>query len=91
MKIEHEVEGRRFVTRLGGDEAFVSYAKPGEKTLNLIHTEVPESFEGKGVASALARYAFDYARENGFKVIPSCAFIRKWIQKHHEYDDLIVA
>lgn len=89
MNIEHETAGNRFVTKMEGEEAFISYDMANGTTLNLLHTEVPPSFEGKGVASALARFAFDYAREKGYRVTPTCEFLSSWIQKHHEYDDII--
>lgn len=52
------------------------------------HTEVDDAFEGQGVGSSLARGALDDARERDLKVKPECPFIRGWIEKHPEYDDL---
>lgn len=89
MTIEHEESGNRFVMKMKDDEAFISYDKPNDRTLNIFHTEVPEAFEGQGVGSKLARYALDYARANGYKVVPSCPFVNSWLQKHHEYDDVV--
>ena len=55
---------------------------------DLVHTEVDEQFAGRGYASALARTALDYARANNLKVIPTCPFVRKYLERHPEYDDL---
>jgi hypothetical protein len=78
----------RFEVRLGGDTAFAEYRlKPGK--IVLPHTVVPPAFEGKGVASALARYAFDAARTRGLKVIPTCPFMAGWIKKHPEAQDVV--
>lgn len=52
------------------------------------HTEVDDAFEGQGVGSSLARGALDDARGRDLKVRPECPFIRGWIEKHPEYDDL---
>jgi predicted GNAT family acetyltransferase len=85
--IRNEPEGR-FEVRLGGDVAFAEYRlKPGQ--IVLPHTEAPEAFEGKGVASALARAAFGYARANGLKVVPTCPFMAGWVKKHPEEHDII--
>ncbi|RAG81950.1 GNAT family N-acetyltransferase [Streptacidiphilus pinicola] len=54
-----------------------------------IHTEIDPRFEGRGLASALARTALDDARERGLEVLPYCPFIRGWITKHPEYVDLV--
>jgi hypothetical protein len=65
----------------------LKYIKRGD-VLDLVHTEVDEHFEGRGYASALARTALDYARANHLKVVATCPFVRKYLERHHEYDDL---
>ena len=79
---------RRFEVNLDGETAFAEYRlKPGQ--IVLPHTVVPPAFEGKGVASALARHAFGYARGHGLTVIPTCPFMAGWIKKHPEEQDLV--
>ncbi len=58
--------------------------------LSVLHTEVPEAAEGKGVGSELAKFALDYARENQLKVAVHCRFVQVFLQRHPEYQDLIV-
>lgn len=53
------------------------------------HTEVPESLEGQGVGSALARGALDDVRAQGLQVIPLCPFIAAYISRHQEYVDIV--
>ena len=54
------------------------------------HTEVDSAFEGKGVASAVARHALDDVRAAGArKVMPLCPFIKAWIEKHPDYKPLV--
>jgi predicted GNAT family acetyltransferase len=60
-----------------------------DDALDLVHTEVPQEAEGKGIGAALARAALDHARAQGMKVIPSCPFVRTFIKRHHEYADLV--
>lgn len=52
------------------------------------HTEVDDAFEGHGVGSALARGALDDVRERGMRIRPECPFIRSYMERHPEYDDL---
>ena len=62
-----------------------------DDVITFTHTEVDPEFEGQGVGSALARYALDQAREAGLRVRPLCPFIARWIRRHPDYADLVVA
>jgi uncharacterized protein len=57
--------------------------------LALIHTEVEDRFEGRGLGGRLARFALDQARERGVAVLPFCPFVNAWIKRHPEYVDLV--
>lgn len=59
-------------------------------TMLILHTEVPEAEEGKGIASDLAKFALNYARKNDMKVKNYCRFVQVFLQRHPEYQDLIV-
>jgi predicted GNAT family acetyltransferase len=59
--------------------------------LELIHTEVPEPLSGRGIASRLAHAALVYARENGLRVIPTCPFVRSYLERHPEFQELVIA
>jgi predicted GNAT family acetyltransferase len=54
----------------------------------LIHTEVDPSFEGKGLASKLVSSALQDIRARGLKMVPACQFVRSYLRRHPEYDDL---
>jgi predicted GNAT family acetyltransferase len=88
IKVTDNTAAHRFEVALDGETAFAEYRlKPG--LLVLPHTVVPDAFEGKGVASALARHAFAYARSQSLKVAPTCAFMAGWVKKHPEAHDLV--
>lgn len=80
---------QRYEIQVDGELAgFVQYrARPG--LLALIHTEIDDRFEGQGVASKLIAFALDDARERGLAVLPFCPFVNAYIQRHHEYVDLV--
>ncbi|MFI0451574.1 GNAT family N-acetyltransferase [Actinomadura sp. 6N118] len=62
--------------------------KPGQ--IVFTHTEVDSAYEGQGIGSALARGALDHVRaEGGLSVVPNCPFIKGWISKHPDYQDLV--
>ena len=78
----------RFELALDGGTALVAYRRDGER-LVLVHTEVPEQFAGQGVGSKLAKGVFELIRASGRKAVVRCEFLKGWIAKHHEYDDVI--
>src|SRR6187397_2013030 len=50
--------------------------------LRLIHTEVPNELEGRGLGGKLVSAAIDYAEQHGLVVAPYCEFARAWLQRH---------
>jgi predicted GNAT family acetyltransferase len=85
----HDNEARnRFELEVEGIIAFVTYRKsPG--AITLVHTEVPPELGGRGVGSKLGRATLDAVRAQGRKLSVECDFIRGFITKHPEYNDLL--
>ena len=54
-----------------------------------VHTVVEPEVAGNGIASMLARAALDHAREQHLTVIAECSFVRGFIERHPEYQDLV--
>jgi predicted GNAT family acetyltransferase len=57
--------------------------------LALIHTEVEDRFEGRGLGGRLARFALDQASAEKLAVLPFCPFVNDWLKRHPEYVDLV--
>jgi len=68
--------------------AILTYRNRGDD-LDLVHTEVPRALEGRGYAAALATAALDHARREGIRIIPSCPYVKTYLQRHPEYADLV--
>lgn len=79
----------RYVARVDGVQAgLIAYMlSPGG--IRLVHTEVADAYEGRGIAGTLARYALDDARTRGLSVHPDCPFVKAWIDRHPDYADLV--
>jgi predicted GNAT family acetyltransferase len=77
----------RFELTTEGITSVVEY-KLFDGGISLNHTEVPHQLEGKGIASALAKFALEYAKTNNLKVLPLCPFIYTYISRHPEYKAL---
>lgn len=80
----------RYEARIGGVLAGFSVYELSEGRITFVHTEVDTKFEGKGVGSAIARFALADVRSQGERsVVPLCPFIKAWIGKHPEYQSLV--
>jgi hypothetical protein len=59
------------------------------KTISLVHTEVEPEFKHAHLATHLAQFSLDDARDRGLAVLPFCPYITSWIRKHPDYADLV--
>ena len=85
---EHHAGASQFEIRTDAGLALLRYAvKDG--ILDLLHTEVPDAFEGRGYGGALVRAALDYARAQNMRIRPTCPFVRTFMTRHPEHADLI--
>lgn len=85
--VNHNISASRFEVDLGEEKAVLIYiVKSG--LFIIMHTEVPPAFEGRGIASQLAKEAMEYAREKGLKIRSYCSFTTRYMERHAEYQDL---
>jgi hypothetical protein len=87
-KVIHEKENERFVIYSEGNEVYVEYSMIGSD-INLYHTFTHPNLRGKGLAAQVVRAAFEFAKENNLKVIPTCSYVQSFIAKNDEYIELI--
>lgn len=85
----HNPQQSRYEAHIDGELAGFAEYQLTDRLVVFTHTEVEPRFEGKGVGSALARFALDDVRTTGKDVLPLCPFIKGWIGKHPEYVDLV--
>jgi hypothetical protein len=55
------------------------------------HTEIDPQYEGQGLAKTLIAAALDDLRARALTVVPQCPFVRDFIDKHPQYQDLVRA
>ena len=79
----------RFELALGDDQVAAAYYRIEDGRVVLVHTEVPEALEGRGVGSRLVRFAVDDARESNFIIVPMCPFARAWLERHPDVADTV--
>lgn len=89
LAVRHEPEARRFAANLDGKTAYLTYRELDGRILDLDHTFVPREHRGGGIASQLTAEALAYARDRGYKVVPSCPFVAAYIGRHPQHRDLL--
>jgi len=90
VSIEHQPARGRFVTVVDGLECEVEYQRDGPRVV-FTHTGVPSRLEGRGIAAALVRRALEWARAEHLQVVPACSYVRVYLQRHPEYQELTLA
>lgn len=89
VEVVDNTTDRQFELALEGDIALIAYRLVADNVYALDHTEVPESFEGKGVGSALVEKTLKLIESCGGKIIPYCPFVRAYLQRHPDWNRLV--
>ncbi|HJX27342.1 MAG TPA: GNAT family N-acetyltransferase [Thermoanaerobaculia bacterium] len=89
IEIQHDEAARKYYAVVDGQESVCEYGEVGEKTLNFWHTYVPPALRGRGIAEQLVHQALEDARDRGFKVVPSCWYVRLYIDRHPQLKDVL--
>jgi predicted GNAT family acetyltransferase len=87
--VADNTDAKRYEIRSEGELAgFVTYRLRSD-SLELMHTEIDEEFEGRGLGSRLISFALDDARERGLAVMPFCPFVNDYMRRHRQYVELV--
>jgi predicted GNAT family acetyltransferase len=79
---------QRFELEENGELAFASYRKSGA-VYTIPHVEAAMALRGKGTAGRLMESIAGLARENKFKIAPTCPYAIIWFRRHPEQNDLL--
>lgn len=79
----------RYLAERDGDELGFAAYKRADGVTTFTHTIIQPEHEGQGVASTLVRTALDTERAAGRTIIPRCPYVRRFLQRHQEYGDLV--
>lgn len=89
-RVENNAAASRFEIGSASGLSVLKYRREGQ-TLDLVHTEVPAALEGKGYGVALVEAALDFARREHLTIIPTCPFVRHYVDTHPETATLLAA
>lgn len=82
LSVHHDKVAHQFQVEINGQRAYLVYMDLGKRTLDFYRTFVPDTLRGKGVAARLVKTALDYAREEGYTVIPSCSYVERYLHRN---------
>ena len=86
--VNNNEKTQRFEIHEAGELAYLEY-RYFKNDIALMHTFVPEVLEGRGIASTLAHYALEWAKEHQNPAIVYCPFVAAYLKKHTEYNNII--
>jgi len=86
--VRHDEARRRFELEEQGETGFLTY-ELRDGAIVFTHTIVPQALEGRGIGSRIVKAGLDHARAEGLKVVPLCSFVRSYIGRHADYQDLL--
>jgi uncharacterized protein len=89
LAVSNNTEQKQFEVHVNGETAVLQY-RFHEGAIWLMHTEVPKDLEGKGIASALAHYGLEWAKDNNMKAKVLCPFVAIYLKRHPEYNAYVI-
>jgi predicted GNAT family acetyltransferase len=89
VEVRDDPGKRRFEAYVDGRLAGFSAYDLIDDGIVILHTEVDDAVEGQGVGSALVRQMLEQIRADGeLTVTVRCPFVRQWLRRHPEYQEL---
>ena len=74
----------------GENAGTMQYKWKDSNTFNIVHTEVDQKFEGKGLGKKLVNAAVDFARKENKKIVASCSYAHSVLKKDDSLKDIFV-
>ena len=90
LDVIHNPGAHRFEARVDGHLALTEYRLLPGGVMQMIHTEVPQALQGRGVAAALVEQALAHARAQGLKIDARCAYVRSYMERRPATHDRLV-
>jgi uncharacterized protein len=82
--VVHNAAEHRFQIDINGQLSVLEYVFKKHRIF-FKHTEVPPSLQDQGIGTKLAHAALEYTRRNGLIAVPTCPFVKKYVDAHPEY------
>ncbi len=87
MNVTDNNAKHRYELEEEGHIAYAEYRRDGD-VWDFNHTVVPEALGGRGIGTKLVEGALADVKAQGGKVIPSCSFVARYLEKHPDAAEL---
>jgi predicted GNAT family acetyltransferase len=88
MSVVNNESRSRFELEEQGELAFATYRR-ADDVYTIPHVESAMALRGKGTAGRLMDGIAAMAREQHFKIRPTCPYAIAWFRRHPDQDDLL--
>jgi predicted GNAT family acetyltransferase len=93
LNIKHDQKERRFYfTEKDARDAELKYKLHTEGAPNVMEftsTYVPSAIRNNGLASELVHEGINFAKDQGYKVKPTCSFVENYINERPSLKELV--
>lgn len=87
MEIKEERKGKKgefYIEENRERIARIQFFHSGDGEITVYHTEVDKELRGEGIGEDLVERVVKCARDEGVKIVPTCPYARKVIEKNKE-------
>jgi predicted GNAT family acetyltransferase len=88
VQVTHNAAASRYEAVVDGHLSICEY-ELADGRMVFTHTVVPPELRGGGIAEKLVRAALAEARAAGWRVVPQCSYVARFIERHKEFADLV--
>lgn len=90
INIEHQPDQHRFISVVDGFKCYLTYRITDNPLVwDFNHAYTAPEVRGRQIAEQITRFAMEYARANGIKVIPGCPYVVYFVATYPEYGDVL--
>ena len=90
VRIEDNVTHSRFDLFVADELIGILGYRDGEDgAVAFMHTVVVEDYGDRGWAGVLVRGALNTARDRGWRIVPICTYVRRYLARRPEFLDLV--
>lgn len=89
--VNHNEDESLFYVKIDGKLSKLEYKRNDENNvLDLHNTFVPVEHRGQHVGQTLVKSALEFAVANDYKVLPTCPFVRRVLDKYPKYQHCVL-
>lgn len=87
-ELTDNVSENRYEFHIDGAIPVIEYRKKDNKIF-LVHTEVPESLSGRGIAPKLVEAVLKDIESKHLTLVPLCPYVASYLKRHPEWNRLV--